>query len=329
MKNLSKNQPFSFSLVFESVPQVIENIDIENLALEFEEYYYDDKMIDYTIIREISSLETVKGKIEEDDMVTVSVRNEGYTGEKEIVFSSKIVKKLIGGKTGDIVALNFDDLDTYTADIIGNLEGEKLEGEIVKIERPSPPNLTDELVAEVSSYKTVGEYREAVRKRFEQTLSGLNDSGKRNALAEYFSKITKVEFPKSEFLRGSKEEASKFLENNFFVTELSLKGLLSDSKIKSEFSSLLIKTYDNIVFYFAAKDISTRYSIKPDQALIDKIARSHAREHDQSLDEFKQKSSREEWENVLEAAKMDATLQFLMKKAEFKPKAKLPLIKIK
>jgi len=327
-KHLSKNSPFTFSLVFESVPEVLENIDPEKIVLEFEEYYYDDKMIDQTIMKEVSNLEKVKGKIEEDDMVTVSVGNESYTGDKEIVLSSKIVTKLAGFKTGDKVSLSFSDLDTYTADIIGSLEGDCLEGEIVKVERPAPPALTDELVEQVSPHKTVALYRESVRKRFEQTMTGLNDASKKNALAEYFSKNTKVEFPKSEFLRGSKEEAAKFLEGNFFITEISLGALLTDEKIKSDFSSLLTKTYDNIVFYFATKDIAEKYSIKPDQSLIDRIARSHAREHDQSLDEFKQKSSRDEWENVLEAAKMDATLQFLMKKAEFKAKTKLPLIKI-
>ena len=329
LKNLTNGKPFTFSLVFESLPKVIKNIDIENLVLEFEEYYYDDKMIDHTIIKEVSSLETVRGKIEEDDMVTVGIKNEGYTGDKEIVLSSKVVTKLAGSKTGDKVSLSFNDLDTYTADIIGNMEGEVLEGEIIKVERPVPPNLTDELVAEVSPHKTVGEYRASVRKRFDQTLTGLNEASKKNALAEYFSKNTKVEFPKSEFLRGSKEEAVKFLEGNFFITEKPLGNLLSDSLIKSEFSMILNKTYDNLVFYFAARDIADKNSIKPDQSVIDRIARSHARDKDQSLDEFKQKSSRDEWENVLEAAKMDATLQFLMQKAEFKPKVKLPLIKIK
>ncbi len=329
LKNLSKNEPFAFSLVFESVPRMLENIDIENLSLEFDEFYYDDKMIDSTIQKEISGLEPVAGKIGDDDTVTINVTSLNYSGDKEIVLSSKTVVKLAGCKTGDKVSLNFSDLDTYTADFIDKIEGDTLEGDIVKVERQSRQPLTDDQVKEVSNFKTVEEYRDSVRKRFEKTLASLNDINMRNALADYFSHNAKVEFPKSEFLRSSKEESMKFLESNFFVTEISLKKLISDPKIKTDFTNILDKTYDNIIFYFAARDIAEKNSIKADQALIDKIARSHARENDQSLDEFKQKSSRDEWENVLEAAKMDATIQFLMKKAKFKPKSRLPLISLK
>ncbi len=328
-KNLSKDQPFSFSLVFEVVPRVVQNIDIDNLVLEYDEYYFDDKMVDQTIQKDISSLETVKGKIEEDDTVTIQVLNDGYKGEKEAVLSSKIVRALTGKKTGDKVKLDFNDLDSYVADFMGNTDNDVIEAEITKVERPAAQNLTDDLVKEVSPFKTAEEYRDSVKKRFEQTITGLNGMNKKNSLASFFAGNAKVQFPKSEFLRSSKEEINKFIENNFYITEISLKNLISESKIREDFSGLLDRTYENIVFYFATKEIAEKNSIKPDQALIDRIARSHAKEHDQSLDEFKQKSSREEWENVLEAAKMDAALQFLMNKAQFKSKAKLPLIKTK
>ena len=75
--------------------------------------------------------------------------------------------------------------------------------------------------------------------------------------------------------------------------------------------------------------LEKRFQIKvqPDKESIDRIARAHAREHELSMEEYKEKATQDEWNSVLERAKFDAALTFLMGKVKFQAKGKLPLIK--
>lgn len=328
LSGLNRNQPFSFSIVFDSVPRVIENINLDTTTIEFDEYFYDDKMMTYSMQKDMKNLESVTSKIEEEDTITAKVLNKGYTGNSELTLDASIVKALVGKKAGDKVKLTFAELDIYVVEFLGKVEGD-VELEITKVERPSVQDLTDELVQQVSIFKTVDEYQKAMKNRFDSMQQEFNTVAKKNALMAYMSKNAKVEFPKSEFIRDAQREIQTFVENHFHVTEPSLGGLLADPKVREDFSALPDKVRDNIVFFIAVKDIADKNGIRADQALIDKMAASRAKEHEMTIDEFKQKASREEWMNVTEMAKFEAALDFLISKIKFKAKAKQPLIKMK
>ncbi len=327
-QNLTKGNPFSFSIIFDIVPSVIENIDIDSALVEYEEYYYDDKMIDYSIQKDFKTLNQVTGKIENEDNVTVNILNQNFTGEKEKSFDSSIVKTLIGKKIGDKIKLSFSDLDSYVVDFLGKIDNE-IEIEIIKVERPSIQEITDELVSQVSAFKTVTEYRNAMKNKFDNMEQEFNIISKKTALMSYISKTAKAEFPKTNFIKDSRNEVLKFIENNFFVTEISLNSLLSDKKIRDEFSLLPDKIYQGIVFYLAIDDIANKQSIQPEKSAIDNVAASYAKEHKMSLDEYKEKASKDEWDSITETAKLETTINFLIGKIKFKSKTRLPLIKTK
>lgn len=326
LTNLTRGSAFSFSMVFDSVPTVVRNIDLDNAVVEYDEYYYDDKMMEQSIRRDFKNLEEVSGKIEDGDTVTVKVKNPGFDGDDEKTLDSHVVTKLVGRKKGDSLKLDFSELDTYVVDYLGRAEG-SVDLEIVKVERASEQEVTDELIQQVSVFKSVEDYKKSMKTRFEGMLNDFNNTSKKNALLDYFSKNAQVDYPKSEFIRESRRELADFVEGNFAVSEISLSSLISDKKVREDLSDLPSKINKNIIFFIAVMDIAEKFKVQPEKESIDRVARSQAREHGLSLEEYKEKASQEEWSTVLERAKFDSALGFLTSKVKFQAKGKLPLVK--
>lgn len=326
LTNLTRGSTFSFSMVFDGFPKVVKNVDISSAVVDFEEYYYDDKMMDQSLRRDFKNLEEVSGKIEDGDTVTVKVLNADFEGDKEKALDSHVVTKLNGHKAGDKINLEFSELDTYVVDFLGKT-AQSVELEIVKVERSREQDVTDELIQQVSAFKTVEEYKKSMKARFDNMEKDFNAMSKRNAMMEYFSKNAVVEYPKAEFIRESHRELNDFINSNFSVSEIALTSLIQDKKLKDDFNALPEKINKNIVFFLSVMDIAEKNKIQPDKESIDKIARSHAREHDLSLEEYKERATQEDWNSVLDRAKFDAALNFLMGKIKFQAKGKLPLVK--
>lgn len=329
LSGLTKDSAFSFSMVFDVVPQVIENVNIDTAVVEYDEYVYDDKMLEFAMKKDFSSLEAVTGKIEEKDTVTVKVLNEGFGDDNEKTFDSGVVKQIIGKKKGDKVELTFADLDSYVVDFLGKTPENQVSVEILKVERPSEQEVTDEFIKQVSVFKTVEEYKTSMKTRYDSMQKEFNDMNKRNALMTYIGKNAKVEFPKTDYVRDSYHEINQFLESNFYMSDISLKNLLEDKKIRDDFAALPEKIYENFVFVAAVRDFAQQNHIQPSSQTIDKIARNHAKEHSLSVEEYKLKATKEEWNGVLERARFEDTIDFLLGKVKFKSKSKQPLIKVK
>jgi trigger factor len=327
--NLVKNAPFSFSIVFESAPVVMGSIDIENASIEYDEYYYDTKMLEYSIKEEFKSLSPINGKIEEKDTVTVKLLNAKNVENSETLFDSSVIKSLIGHKKGDVLKLALSEMDSYVLDFMDKTESDEIEVEIVNIERPTIQDLTDELVQQVSPSKTVSDYKEKAEERFKAMQKQLNEINKKNALLSYIGKEAKVNVPKSEFIRLSQREIFHFIESNFFLSELALNNILEDKKIREEFTALPDRINEKLIYYTAVKDIAKKNSLQPNNEVINRIAKSYAKEHNMTLEEYKQNSSKEEWNSVLEMAEFEAGVQFLMEKAHFKTRNKVPLVQTK
>ncbi len=327
LSNLSRGKPFSFSIVFDTMPRVLKNIDPEKTVVDFEEYYYDDRMMDESIRRDFKVLEEVSGRIEEGDTVTVREKGAGEGGDATQTLDSRVVKKLIGRKAGETLILSYNDLDTSVVEFLGRASGgDTVELEILKAERPKEQDVTDELVSQVSVHKTADDYRKAMKERFENLLKEMNSVSKRNALMEYIAKNAEVEYPKSEYLREFRRENGDFAEKNFAVSEIPLTGLLGEKKIRNEHSALPDKVHANIVFFYCVMNLADRFGIQADAAAVNRIAKAHAREQELSLEEYKQKASPEEWSAVQDRARFDAALAYLVGKVGFQAKGKLPLI---
>lgn len=326
LTNLTRGSAFSFSMVFDGYPKVSKNIDIGTATVDFEEYYYDDKMMDQSLRRDFKNLEEVQGKIEDGDTVTVKVLNADLGTDAEKTLDSHVVTKLTGHKTGDKISLDFSELDTYVVDFLGKTAN-TVEMEILKVERSKEQDVTDELIQQISAFKTVEEYKKSMKARFDNMEKDFNAMSKRNALMEYFSRNAVVEYPKSEFMRESRRELNEFVNSNFSVSEIALTSLIQDKKVKDDFNALPEKIHKNIVFFLSVMDIADKNKIQPDKASIDKIARSHAREQELTLEEYKERATQEDWNTVLERAKFDAALNFLMEKVKFQAKGKQPLVK--
>jgi len=326
---LNRSSGFSFALTFETPPEVVKNIDIENLSLEFEEFYYDDKMIEFSMLKELKVLQEVKGRIEDEDTVTVKILNENYNGEKETVFSSHVVKTLIGKKTGDKIKIGFEDLDNYVVDFLETINENYLDIEVVKVERPVSQNITDDIVKQLTRYNSADEYKKAILNHFVNMTRDFNERSKKDALTEYIGKNVEIKFPKSEFIRSTRDEVVKFISNNFSNSESSLSNLLKDEKIKIELSDLPKKVYQRILLYFSMKDIANKKEIQPDFEIIDRIVSRRARERELTPEEFKKKCTNDEWNSIKESALFETTINFVLNKATFKAKTKTPIIKTK
>ena len=120
VSELLKGQDFSFYLVFEVVPHLEEEIDFEKIKVDYEEFYVDEKMVEKVALNKLTTLDKVKGKIEDNDSVTVNILNEDFSGDnRELILSSKDVKSLVGKKTGDKVELAFSELGDMIFEVLG------------------------------------------------------------------------------------------------------------------------------------------------------------------------------------------------------------------
>jgi trigger factor len=321
MSNLVKGKNFSFALTFETAPRVIKGVDLKGLAVDFEEYTVDDSTVDASIENNLTTLESVGGKSEPGDTVTVKVSS---TGEEKVL-ETLYVKPLVGHKKGEKINLPLAELGNYIADFIDS-EGESIDVEVAEVERRKPQKPTDELVQQVSGAKSVAEYRENIRKSLDDAAKAMNDFAKRNALIDVIVAQVETELPKSLFLHDAQHEAERFLENNYNLTDMPLVQLLDDAELKKKHEDILHKTWKDIVFYLAVRDYADQNNIVPGKEAIDSVSASMAKRKEIRLDEFKQKATREEWDQVQERAKFETALESILSQVKFKSKVKKDLM---
>lgn len=327
--NLSRDQEFVFTMVFESVPEITEKVDVEKLTAPYEELTYDDEMVEYSMKKQISTTEAVKGKIESGDVVTVKILNDGISEDlKEKVFEVKDVPSLEGHKKNDSLELSFKDLGSYVFDFLGKVEG-NLNVEITEVERDTLGALDDETVSASTPYKTVEDFRNSIKLQLEQASEQLNKNNRSQALKEAIASKIKVSFPKSFFIDSTDHEMRHFVEESFHVAELSLTGLIEDEKIKNTFSGLLNKSYENVAFILFLDDYASQNSIEPDQDKINHVVSNRARENKMSAQEYRKKMSPQEWSQIQTEARREICIDQLLEKVKFEAKSQKPLIEVK
>ncbi len=327
--NLSRDQEFVFTMVFEVVPEITENVDLENLTINYEELTYDDAMVEYSMKKQIAITEPVQGKIESGDVATVKILNEGIPEDlQEKVFEVKNVPSLVGHKKGETLELTFQDLGNYVFEFLGIVE-ESLNVKISEVERNIPGQLDDESVSSVTPYKTVEEFRKSISMQLEQAADQLNRGNKSQALKEAIGTTVKASFPKSFFLDSARHEVNHFTEESFHVAELSLSELIEDEKINTTFAGALNKAYQNVVFILFLDDYAEQNTIEADQDKVNSVLSSRARENRMPVQDYHKKISAQEWSQIQTEARRETCIDALLKKAKFKAKTKKPLLEVK
>ncbi len=325
----NRHSPFVFTLVFESEPEVLGGFQIDKATIENEEFVVDAKMIDYSMKKQIGLLESVDGKVQSGDTVTVEIKNPDYPdSNKEKTYEADEVKALVGHKKGEKVDLTFDDLSIHVSEFLGNVK-EPVSAEIQKIERVSSETLSDELVSQATNYKTLADFKKAIEESLNQLSSQLTMESKKNSLAEHIGKNVSVEFPKTIFMDKSRYDFLHFVDQKINLADYPLKDLIADKKVRDELPPILDSAYRDIAFIIVIDDYADKNGIEAQENYINYIAGQRARENKLTLDEYKQKSTQEEWESVKREAKREAALADILSKAKFHTKGTKPLLDIK
>ena len=158
------------------------------------------------------------------------------------------------------------------------------------------------------------------------TAASVNQNRMRKAVMQYIGKNAKVEFPKSIYIQNAAHHAEHFIKERFEVTEPSLYDIMSNEATTKDFVEFPVSIYEEIISVIAIDDIAHKNSITPDDGQVNYLASSRAKELGLSLDEYKTKSTREEWDSLMQKARREATIGFLMEKAKFSVKGSVPLI---
>lgn len=103
-------------------------------------------------------------------------------------------EQLVGMKVGEEKDVNVTFPEDYHAE---DLKGKKavFKCKINSIKRKEVPEMTDELAQKVSTFKTVAELREDVKKRLEENAKRQSENEKRAAIIEKATEDTKVDIP--------------------------------------------------------------------------------------------------------------------------------------
>ncbi len=327
--NLSRNNEFSFYLVFEVSPRLVKDIDFKSLSVPYEDYSVDDKMVQYSINKRLAGLEKVTSKIQEDDVVTMNITNSDFKGEdKEITFNAAKVPALVGKKAGDKVELKFSDLGESVMKVLGKVS-EPLKVDITTVERSSNKAISDETIQQTTPYKTLDEYKESVKKELNQLATHYSSFNQRQALEKVIGEKAEIEFPKSIFVDATVQNLEHFISDQYQANEIPLKELLSDKSNREKYNEMLDLSYEKIAFLITLDYVSAQNNIKATEEQINYVAGTVARERRMSLEEYKKSSSPDEWRKIEKDAVREAAEKWIFDHVKFQVKGSKPLIEVK
>lgn len=324
---LKKGESFSFFVSFFEEPIAKTDIKPENLTIEYDEYYFDDKMLKEKISEFLADYEESDGKIEAKDRVFLEYIDNKEFGEIELL--PEDVVKLSGKKKGDEVTLSFFDLGKFNVSKFLGKVKEPLKFKITKVMKFKKANPTDESVASKTSFKTLDEYKENLSKSWNSDIERLNESAKRKALKEYLAKNVEVEFNKYDFFRFISNKYYRFFTEEMKDFDKSVKDLINDKKIRDGLSNNIDEFYKEYLETVVLTSLAKKHNIKPKQDYIDYIIYDKAMKENVTFDEMKKSISKEELYEIELFAMINTLLDEWVTKATFKAKNKLPYTEAK
>ncbi|MEJ5283549.1 MAG: trigger factor [Brevinematia bacterium] len=324
---LKKGENFSFFVSFFEEPVVKTEIKPESLTIEYDEYYFDDKMLKEKISEFLADYEESDGKIEAKDRVFLEYIDNKEFGEIELL--PEDVVKLTGKKKGDEVTLSFFDLGKFNVSKFLGKVKEPLKFKITKVMKLKKANPTDESVTSKTSFKTLDEYKENLSKSWSSDIERLNESSKRKALKEYLAKNVEVEFNKYDFFRFISNKYYRFFNEEMKDFDKSVKDLINDKKIRDGLSDNLDEYYKEYLETVVLTSLAKKNNVKPKQDYIDYIIYDKAMKENVTFDEMKKSISKEELYEIELFAMLNTLLDEWVAKANFKVKNKLPYTEAK
>ncbi len=189
--------------------------------------------------------------------------------------------------------------------------------------------MTDDVVSQMTNYKTVAEYKKAVEESLNNLANQLATESKKRAFADYIAKTVSIEFPKTVFMDKSRYDYLNFVDQKINLAETSLKELIDDKKVREELPNIFDTAYRDIAFIIAIDEYANKNGIEASDNVVNYIAGQRARENKMTLDDYKQKSTQEEWESVKREAKRETALADILSKVKFHAKSSKPLMEIK
>ena len=208
---LEEGKNVIFTAKFTQRPEVALG-DYKGLAVEKQEIVVADEDVD----RQIEGMRQNQGTlvdapadaaVKKDDFVTLDfegfVDGKPFKGGKGEDYPLQIgsgsfipgfEEQLVGMKVGEEKDVNVTFPEDYHAE---DLKGKKavFKCKINSIKRKEVPEMTDELAQKVSTFKTVAELREDVKKRLEENAKRQSENEKRAAIIEKATEDTKVDIP--------------------------------------------------------------------------------------------------------------------------------------
>jgi len=324
LTTLKKGEAFSFFLSFFEESSLKNDIDFEKINIEFDEYFYDEKILKERISEFLVDFEESDSKIEEKDKVFLAFANETSEKVDDIEVEAKNIPSLIGKKKGDEIILSMFEIGKfYISRFLGKFN-DPLKFKVSKVMKLKRLPLSDENVSKKTSFKTVDEYKENISKSLDMEIERLNESSKRKALREYVAKSAKIEFNRFDFFKFLASRYYRFFSEELQDPMISAKDFISDKKIKEKYTNLLDEYYMEYVETTALALFAKKLNIQPNQQYIDYILYDRAMREQTTVEDVKKKISKEELSEIELFSRIQTLLDNLVRKVSFKAKAKIP-----
>jgi len=323
LSELKRDKDFSFYLEFVEDPRLLNDINFDNLTLEYEEYFYDEKMIKDYISEILKEYEESEGKIEEKDKVSLKLVNSNGEEFDPIDIIALEMPSLLGKKKGDEVEASYYDIENYLGIFFGKVK-EPLKFLIVSVKKPKKQPLTDEYIATRTSFKTLEEYKSDIAKAWDKEIENLNNKSKRDSIRNFIAKNIKIEFSKSEFLNFLASRFYRFFKENLSDTSIDIKSLIDKKQLKEKYDSLLYNYYEEYLSFIGLFLIAKKLNIEADKTYSEYIILDKAMKQGITAEEVKAKLTKEEKEEIEMFSLIQTVLDHLVKKIKFKPKNKIP-----
>ncbi len=320
---LKKGSEFTFFVAFYEKTLIKNEIKPEELVVEYDEHYFDDKIINDILADRLVNYEESTGKLDENDKAILRVTDGDGDGDSDIEVLVDDKSKLIGKKVGDEVTLSIFDLDKFSVSKIGSIK-ETLDFKIIKVLKPKKLALTDENVASKTPYKTLDEYKENLKNVIPLEVDRKNEANKRKALVSYLLNNIDVELNTDGLNGFLSHKIVTFFNKEISDREESFKDRFFDKKVRENLLSSLDDYYNEYVEQEILFSLADKFDIKPNPMYIEYFLYNRARNEGVTVDEVKKNISEKEMRELEEFAKAQTLIDDWMSKVKFKVKNKIP-----
>jgi trigger factor len=327
--NHKKGEDLSFKIKVEYKPRIDFN-DYKSLILKKEIKKIGEEEVEERL-RELqkmnATLDIVKEdrEVREEDLVVIDYKMEieGLEIEKKeeylLELSNKYLledlkKAILGMRKGEekevIIELPEDFPKKEYA-----LKRAKVKIKLSEIKERKLPNIDDEFTKDISSFNTLEEFKEKIRKDLTELEEEKSRFNLKNAISDLIISKTDINLPKS-LLKSECAYLKNRLKEELKYKSKSLEEYLKENEITKERfeEDIKEKAIKRLKKWFILDSIAERENIKVTEEEIKERLRSNP--YLKFMEEERlNKDMRKKWEDLREEIRLDKTLDFLIEKA--------------